>query len=75
VSIPARSKPLPGILRDGPGRKHQQVASLPDGAPIVILDEIYVTEKASDPGTWYKVRGTSAKGQVVGWIHSDIVKP
>ena len=74
VSIPARSKPLPGVVREGPGRHYRQIAELPDGSPVVILEETFVTEKASGAGTWYRIRATWAKGPVVGWIHSDIVK-
>lgn len=74
VTIPARSKHLSGVVRSGPGKQYQSIAELPDGTPVVILEETFITEKASGAGTWYKVRGTWAKGPVVGWIHSDIVK-
>lgn len=74
VSLPARAKHLTGVIRNGPGKQYQLIAELPDGAPVVIIEETWVTEKMSGAGTWYKVRATWAKGPVIGWMHSDIVK-
>jgi hypothetical protein len=74
VNLPERSKGLPGRVREGPGKQHPHLVDLPDGTPIVILDEIFITEKGNGAGKWYKVRGKWAKGAGVGWIHSDIVR-
>lgn len=55
---------------------YQVITSLPNGALVFILAETSVTDTANDTGVWYKVRGTSLTGQqVIGWMHSDIVKP
>jgi hypothetical protein len=74
VKIPARLRPLPGVVREGPGKKNRKISDLPDGTPIVILDEAFVTETGDGAGTWYKVRGRWAGRDGTGWIHSDIVQ-
>jgi hypothetical protein len=74
VRIKADVKPPQGRVRSGPGKHNSIIGNLPDGVLVEILEESLVTDIASDPGIWYKVRGTWRRKQVVGWMHSDIVK-
>jgi hypothetical protein len=74
VKIPARSRHQLGAVREGPGKRNQELAQLPDGTPVLIIDEAFVTEKEDIAGTWYKVRGRWAGRDGTGWIHSHIVQ-
>lgn len=63
----ADGKPLPGVVRQGPGSNYPQITTLQSGTWVSVLDNT-----KTETGYWSYVRWSANSGGE-GWMHQDIL--
>jgi hypothetical protein len=69
IAVVSETKGLPGVIREQPSMQATKTGTVPPGAEVDVLDAREAGRK------WYRVRTRGRLPALVGWMHTDILRP